>query len=54
MTEPRPRHDPQFRQASAYGCWTECSCGWESPRYRTVVGAHLAFGQHLKAETMPG
>jgi hypothetical protein len=43
-------HEP-FLYASRYGCWCWCLCGWSSgeTRYRSVFGAHLAFGRHLLA-----
>lgn len=32
---------------SRYGCWSVCSCKWESGDYTTGTGAHIAFGMHL-------
>lgn len=46
------RHHPTLYSTARYGCWSACSCGWLSSHstpggFRTVVGAHLAFGVHL-------
>lgn len=41
------KHHPTLCSTGRHGCWSYCSCGWESGTYRTVIGAHLAFGQHL-------
>ena len=49
MSEPaaEQRHDPTLHSAGRHGCWCTCSCGWTSPLFVGVPGAHLAFGEHL-------
>lgn len=29
------------------GAWTQCACGWQSPRYNTVMQASKAWADHL-------
>lgn len=41
------KHHPLLLWTGRHGCWCECSCGWLSRRWTSVVGAHLQFGQHL-------
>lgn len=43
-------HHPTLYSTGRFGCWGLCRCGWKSDVYTTVVGVHLAFGQHLIAE----
>jgi len=42
-----PKHHPTLNRTGRHGCWATCRCGWQSGIYRTVTGAHLAFGNHL-------
>jgi hypothetical protein len=41
-------HDPTYMRGGG-ACWAFCSCGWTSPTYVAMVGAQLAFGDHLLA-----
>lgn len=41
------KHHPTLCRTGRHGCWAHCVCGWQSRRYTTVTGAHLAFGHHL-------
>jgi hypothetical protein len=43
------KHHPELLTAGRHGAWCNCSCGWRSETYRSVTGAHLAFGEHLRA-----
>ncbi len=44
------KHHPLLTTAGRHGAWCECSCGWRSETWRSVVGAHLEFGEHLTQE----
>ena len=43
---PPTRHDPVWLNASRYGRWCVCSCGWESSN-GTPNHAQVEFGNHL-------
>lgn len=42
-------HHAHLLSAGRHGAWCHCPCGWTSGTWRTVFGAHLAFGRHLLA-----
>ena len=42
-------HHPTLYDAGRHGAWATCACGWKSPMFTTVSGAHIAFGAHLAA-----
>ena len=44
-------HHPTLYRTGRHGCWALCICGWQSRLYTTTTGAHIAFGQHLTADT---
>lgn len=44
------KHHLMLCRTGRHGCWSTCSCGWQSPVYTTVTGAHIAFGIHLTGD----
>lgn len=43
-----PKHHPTLYTTGRTGCWATCVCGWKSITFTKTIGAHLAFGDHLR------
>lgn len=52
MTE-QMRHHPTLLSTGSHGCWSTCSCGWNSALWTTTTGAHLEFGRHMVDSSAP-